>query len=100
MPDKPEVLVTIRRDPNDERNCIIDPRNFRADVGQTVRFRPIGLPPISINFKNGSPFAENPIGAGPHITTKKSGKVPFDVTWPEPNGPDGTGNGTAEVPPG
>jgi hypothetical protein len=99
MADDQEVrVVRIRRKPNGQRGCIVEPP-FRVKKGRTVTFVPINLPPITITFRNGSsPFANNPVPAGEHTVVNGPGSFEFEVTWDEPDGPD-SGNGTGDVPP-
>jgi hypothetical protein len=107
------VPVKIRRDPENRKRCIIDPPHFRANLQDAIRFLPgPGLPIVKITFREdgvlpdgskvtGLPFAENPVNSGqpPHAFSTE-GKFAFDVSWEEPDGVDGSGNGTGEVPPG
>jgi plastocyanin len=95
------VPVMIRRDPKNLKGCIVEPRKFEANLDDTVRFVHTGLPTVTITFRNGTPFDEVSFSSGQAShTVKKKGTFAYDVTWDEPDGKPGNGDGTGVVPPG
>src|SRR5437867_1630277 len=97
------LQVTIRKENNDAASlqCLSE-QAFAADRGDTVTFSFNQQPNAVIHFPHGdSPFKLESFIPGPQtvLDAARAGSYGYTVTWTNPNGTTGHGNGGGSVPP-
>ena len=99
-----DVIVTIRRRPDNPAQCIVDPNPFKTSPGRTVTFDfAFEVPDGEVVFDGASPFDNEPGMAPGRFRPKRAHKVKnvvqdgnkktftYKVTWS-----NGTGNGDGQ----